>query len=84
MPQPTDVESWMVSYLADLLEIPQSEVGLTDSFETFGLDSVAIVSMTSDLSKWVGFELKSDLLFQYPDIRSLADHLGQTKALGAD
>jgi acyl carrier protein len=80
VPQPTDVEAWMVSYLAELLEIPPGEVGLTVPFENFGLDSVAIVSMTADLSKWLGFELKSDLLFEYPDIRSAADHIGQAKA----
>ena len=73
------IESWMVSYLADLLDIPADEVSLTLPFESFGLDSAAIVVMTSDLSKRIGMELKSDLFFKYPDIRSVSELLRETQ-----
>ena len=75
----TSIASWMTAYLADLLEIPQSEVGLTTPFENFGLDSAAVVSLTSDLSRWVGMELESDLLFQCPDIESVARYVGESE-----
>ena len=78
--QAITIESWMVSYLSDLLEISPGEIGLSVPFENFGLDSVAIVSMTADLSKWVGFELKSDVLFEYRDIQSAAEHIRQMQA----
>ncbi|MBS0558862.1 MAG: acyl carrier protein [Proteobacteria bacterium] len=73
------VEAWMVSYLADLLDVPADEVSRTTPFESFGLDSAAIVVMTSDLSKYIGMDLKSDLFFKYPDIKSVSEYLGATQ-----
>jgi len=73
------IESWMVTYLADLLDVPADEVSRTMPFESFGLDSAAIVVMTSDLAKWVGMDLKSDLFFKYPDIKSVSEYLAATQ-----
>ena len=73
------IEAWMRGYLADLLNIPKTEVSASTPFERFGLDSAAMVAFTSDLSKWVGMELKSDLLFLYPDIDSVARFLGEAQ-----
>jgi acyl carrier protein len=75
----TGIEAWMVDYLAELLDIPSEEVGLTTQFESFGLDSAAIVVMTSDLSKRIGRNLKSDLFFMYPDIQSVSKYLRETQ-----
>ena len=73
------IGSWMANYLADLLDIPTDEVSWTLPFESFGLDSAAIVVMTSDLSKWIGLDLKSDLFFKYPDIQSVSEHLHEAQ-----
>jgi len=74
-----NVETWLRGYLADLLNIPNTEISPTMPFENFGLDSAAMVALTSDLSKWVGRELKSDLLFLYPDIQWVARFLGEAQ-----
>lgn len=70
-PSATSIESWIIAYLANLLEIPPSEVGLTMPFVNFGLDSAAIICLTHDLSDWVGMDLESDFLYQCPDIQSV-------------
>lgn len=73
------IESWLKAYLGDVLDIPQDDVGVTTPFENFGLDSAAVVALTSDLSKWIGMELKSDLLFQYQDIQSVVGFITDKK-----
>lgn len=69
------IESWMVSYLADLLDVPQQEVSVTGRFDHFGLDSVAMVAFTSDLGKWLGIHLENDLMIKHQDIQSVAKHV---------
>lgn len=69
------VESWMVAYLADLLDIPADEVDVTEPFDRLGLDSAAAVSFTSDLGKWIGTELDLTLMFENDTIRTAAHHV---------
>lgn len=72
------VESWMVAYLADLLDIPADEVDVTEPFDRLGLDSAAAVSFTSDLGKWLGTELDPTLMFENETIRAVAGHIAET------
>ena len=72
---PDGIESWLVSYLADLLDIPHEQIDVTVPFEEFGLDSAAAVALTFDLEKWLGVELDPNLIGYCPDIRSVARHI---------
>lgn len=63
------VESWMVTYMADLLDIPEHEVDVTRKFDHFGLDSVAAVVFASDLEKWLGIDLDTSLLIENENIQ---------------
>lgn len=76
-----DIESWMVAYLADLLDVPQHEIDVTRSFDRLGLDSAAAVAFTSDLGRWLGVNLDLSLMFENEDIRSVASHIRATHGL---
>ena len=44
-PSTAEIESWLVSYLASLLALPEDEISRTLTFEQFGLDWPSIQSL---------------------------------------
>jgi acyl carrier protein len=52
-PTATEIQAWIVSYLAQLLEINPDEVDTAIPFDQYGLDSSAAVGMTGDLEDWM-------------------------------
>lgn len=74
-PTVTQIEAWMVSYIAELLEVEPDEVDPTIPFDSYGLDSSAAVGLTGDLEDWLGHKLDPTLLYDYPTVEALAKHL---------
>ncbi|KST62478.1 acyl carrier protein [Mastigocoleus testarum] len=74
-PTVAQIEAWMISYLAELLEVEPDEVDPTLPFDSYGLDSSAAVGLTGDLEDWLGHKLDPTLLYDYPTVEALAKHL---------
>jgi acyl carrier protein len=75
-----EIESWLTSYLANLLNLPESEVEPTVPFESFGLDSAAAVAMTGDVARWLGWDLDPNVATQHRTVESLAAYLSSPAA----
>ncbi|KJH71678.1 acyl carrier protein [Aliterella atlantica] len=75
LPAAAEIQDWIVNYLADLLEIEPDEVDVTIPFDRYGLDSSAAVGMTGDLETWLGRELDPTLLYDYPTVEALVQHI---------
>lgn len=73
-----DIQVWIASYLAELLEIDVDEVETTIPFNRYGLDSAAAIGLTADLEEWLGFKLEATLMYDYPTIQALAQHLADS------
>jgi acyl carrier protein len=71
------IQAWLVSYLAESLEIEKDKVEVAIPFDRYGLDSSAAVGLTGDLQDWLGYELEPTLLYDYPTIEALAQHLAE-------
>lgn len=72
-----EIQAWIVSYLAQLLEIDSDEVDVTMTFDQYGLDSSTAIGMTGELEDWMGKQLDPTLLYDYPTIKSLAQELAK-------
>jgi acyl carrier protein len=70
-----EIQDWIVAYLADLLEVEAEEVDVTVPFDRYGLDSSAAVGLTGDLETWLGTEVEPTLLYDYPTVEALVEHL---------
>ncbi len=70
-----EIQAWLVSYLAELLEIEPDEIDVTIPFDRYGLDSSAAVGLTGDLEDWLGSEIDPTLMYDYPTIQALANHV---------
>ncbi|NEO41305.1 MAG: acyl carrier protein [Moorea sp. SIOASIH] len=74
-PTAAEIQGWLVSYMAELLEIEPDEVDVTIPFDRYGLDSSAAVGLTGDLEDWLLTELDPTLMYDYPTIEALAKHV---------
>lgn len=70
-----EIRGWLVSYLSTLLDTPKERIDVSTTFEHHGLDSLGAVAMLSDMARWYGEEVSSDLLDQDASIASLAQDL---------
>lgn len=77
LPSAVEIQSWMVSYLAELLGIEPDDVNVTIPFDRYGLDSSVAVGLTGDLEEWLDRKLDPTLLYDYPTIEALSQHLAE-------
>lgn len=77
LPSAAEIQNWIVAYLAELMEIDSYEIEIGIPFDRYGLDSSIAVGMTGDLEDWLERELDPTLLYDYPTIEALAQHLAE-------
>jgi acyl carrier protein len=74
-PSSEEIQNWLISYTADLLEMDSEEINPATPFASYGLDSSAMVVLSGDLQTWLEIELDPTLLYDYPTIEALAEYL---------
>jgi acyl carrier protein len=72
------IQNFIVSRLAEELNIDPTEVDVRLPFTSFGLDSIVAFNITGDLAAWLQRDLESTLLWEYPTIE------GASRFLAAD
>jgi acyl carrier protein len=75
-----EIQTWIVDYLAQLLEVDPTDVDVTIPFDRYGLDSAAAVGMTGELADWLDHEMDPTLLYDYPTIENLVQYLSASIA----
>ena len=61
--------------LAEMRKLDPKEVDIKKPYSYYGLSSLEIVLLASDLEEWMGRPLDATLLWDYPTIESLSNHL---------
>lgn len=69
------IQDWIVTYLAKLLDISEDDIETAVSFDSYGLDSSAAIGLTGDLEDWLGQEIDPTVLYDYPTIEALVGYL---------
>ncbi len=70
-----NIKSWLVSQLAERLEVDTSEIDIERDFTDYGLNSIEVVNLSGELENLLGRRLPPTLLLDYPTIESLAEYL---------
>jgi acyl carrier protein len=73
----TEIRDWCVKYLARTLDLPEETVDPDAKFARLGLDSANSLYLIVELEEWLGIELTSEVIFEYPSIAELARHLAR-------
>jgi thioester reductase-like protein len=66
-----ELRGWIVSWVAHRLRVPISEVDVARSFADHGLDSIAAVELSVELSEKLGCRLDETLLWNFSTIAAL-------------
>src|SRR5258706_1678964 len=69
------IQNWLGAKLAALLDAVPSAIDPSEPFASYGLESVDVVGLSGELEEWLERELPPTLLYDYPNIKSLAHHL---------
>lgn len=72
-----DIHSWLVEKLS-----ARGPIDATAPFSTQGLSSKDAVAMMGQLGEWLGLPLSPALVFNYPTVATLAEHLATQNTTG--
>lgn len=72
-----EIQDWITTKLAGELQVEPSSIDVNQPFVGFGIDSIAIFTLTGDLAEWLGHDLRATLLWEFPNIAALSRHLAQ-------
>ena len=70
-----NIKSWLISQLAERLEIDTDQIDIQRDFTDYGLNSIEVVNLSGELENLLGRRLPPTLLLDYPTIESLAEYL---------
>lgn len=74
-PDTVEIQTWIISYIAELLEVEPEQVDPTIPFDRYGLDSSAAYALTGDLEDWIEREIDPTAIYDYPTVEALSEHL---------
>ena len=72
-----EIRAWLLTHLADALEIDAQHIDIDAPFDRYGLDSFVAVNLVGELQDWLGCELSPSLPYDYPSVAKLAHHLSE-------
>ena len=76
------IRTWLITQVAQTLNINTDEVDDTIPFERYGLESADIVAIMADLEDWLGCEIDDPtLMYEYPTIQEFSEHLAENYAV---
>ncbi len=72
-----DIQQWMISQLAEQLNIEPDEIDVQEPLDTYGLDSGEAMILASKAEKLLEIDLPLNLLWLYPSIEALSQRLAE-------
>lgn len=79
-----EISDWIAARVAGELNIAPDEVDRNGDLTNCGLDSIAAFTLTGDLAEWLDRDLRATLLWEFPSIQSLAQHLAHETETESD
>jgi acyl transferase domain-containing protein/acyl carrier protein len=69
------IQSWLVSRLSELLQVPPEEISLREPLVNYGIDSLQTIRLSGELENWLGRRLDPTLVYEYTNLENLARYL---------
>jgi acyl carrier protein len=69
------VKHWLISRVAEILDIPLDQLQRVKRMDELGLDSVTQASLVLEIEKQFGCVINQEALFDYPTVQALAEHI---------
>lgn len=75
IPDAATIQQWSIGFVSKLIDQPPERIDPSVEVERLGLDSATAVALIMSLEEKLDIELMPELLFDYPTIASLSQHL---------
>lgn len=76
----SSIQQWLVERIAATAEVKPEEVDVDRPLADFGLDSIQLFGLSSDLEKFLGQKVSEVVAWDFPTIALLAKHLSTPEA----
>ncbi|MFN6571677.1 SDR family oxidoreductase [Dendronalium sp. ChiSLP03b] len=73
--QAETIQAWLVEKISQQLKIAPQTIDVQEPFARYGLDSLAAMMLSTELEDWLRLSLSPTLIYDYPSIAALAEHL---------
>lgn len=70
-----DIKRWLTERLAEALHVAPETINPNQHFGYYGLDSLVAAQIAEALSDWLGVDLETMVMWDYPNINTLSEHL---------
>jgi acyl carrier protein len=77
-PDAAEIRAWLVGEVAVLVRTSPDEVDPLQPFLNYGIGSSQAIELAAKLEDWIDRPLTPTLIWDYPNIESLARHLAET------
>jgi 8-amino-7-oxononanoate synthase len=82
-PTEETIRTWLVTNIANVVNMDPGKIDIQQTFDNYGLDSLQAVSLSGDLETWLRMEISPTVVWDYPTVELLAEHLSKTYVNGA-
>ncbi|HEX4603017.1 MAG TPA: acyl carrier protein [Candidatus Angelobacter sp.] len=69
------IRTWLITNIASVVNMDPSTIDVRQTFDNYGLDSLQAVSLSGDLETWLNREISPTVVWDYPTVEQLAQHL---------
>lgn len=70
-----EITAWLVDWIANELEMAKGEIETARSLLEYSLSSVTATILVGDLEDWLDLRLPPTLVWDYPSIDAMTEHL---------
>jgi 8-amino-7-oxononanoate synthase len=74
-PTEETIRTWLVTNIANVVNMDPGKIDIHQTFDNYGLDSLQAVSLSGDLETWLSMEISPTVVWDYPTVELLAQHL---------
>lgn len=71
------IREWLVKHIAAELHVPEQAIAPSAPLTSFGLESLSVATLQSELSDWLGFRVPHTLFLELPTVDAVAAHLAR-------
>ena len=74
-PTAIEIQDWLAAKIAGLLQVGPEEIDIREDLDFYGLESVEAITLSGELSEWVGRDLSPTIVREHPTIVDIAAYL---------
>ncbi len=73
-----EIQKWLRERIASEIKTEPEAVSARIPFANYGLDSIVIVTLATDLEDWLDISLDPTIFWEYPTVDALSEWLVET------